>query len=64
MIPAIALPPIIAVPVSAEMRLGYVLRHFQLAYVEVPTELIGYAGSQRPIGDAGTKLAGPGGQLG
>ncbi|GAB3865064.1 polysaccharide deacetylase family protein [Hymenobacter segetis] len=31
------------------MRLAYVLRHFQLAYVDVPSELIGYVGSQRPI---------------
>ncbi|MGY3087537.1 peptidoglycan/xylan/chitin deacetylase (PgdA/CDA1 family) [Hymenobacter sp. UYAg731] len=47
--PATSLPAINAVPVSAEMRLVYVLRHFQLAYVDVPADLIGYAGSRRPI---------------
>ncbi|GAB3848181.1 polysaccharide deacetylase family protein [Hymenobacter terrigena] len=31
------------------MRLDYVLRHFRLAYVNVPAALIGYVGSQRPI---------------
>ncbi|MBH8556702.1 DUF7033 domain-containing protein [Hymenobacter negativus] len=46
---AIALPPISAVPVSAEMRLAYVWRHFRMAYVNVPEALIGYVGSQRPI---------------
>ncbi|MDB5270125.1 MAG: hypothetical protein JWP58_3165 [Hymenobacter sp.] len=49
MSPATALPPISAIPVSAEMRLAYVLRHFQMAYVAVPSELIGYVGSQRAI---------------
>jgi peptidoglycan/xylan/chitin deacetylase (PgdA/CDA1 family) len=49
MLPVTALPPIVALPVSAEMRLAYVLRHFKLAYVNAPTELIGYAGSQRSI---------------
>lgn len=44
-----ALPPGNAVPVSAEMRLRYVLRHFALAYEAVPEGLIGYPGSHRPI---------------
>ena len=43
------LPPANAVSVSADMRLGYVLRHFALAYEEVPEGLIGYVSSQRPI---------------
>ena len=44
-----ALPPINAVPVSAEARLSYVLGHFALAYEAVPKGLIGYAASQLPI---------------
>jgi peptidoglycan/xylan/chitin deacetylase (PgdA/CDA1 family) len=31
------------------MRLDYVLRHFALAYEQVPADLIGYPGSHRPI---------------
>ena len=44
---ASALPPM--APVSAETRLAYVLRHFGLAYAEVPVFLVGYAGNQAPI---------------
>ena len=43
------LPPVNAVPVSADVRLGYVLRHFALAYEGVPEGLIGHPGSRRPI---------------
>ncbi|MDQ2795494.1 MAG: hypothetical protein M3Y12_16015 [Bacteroidota bacterium] len=37
------------VSVSAGMRLDYVLRHFALAYAQMPEDLIGYATSHRPI---------------
>jgi peptidoglycan/xylan/chitin deacetylase (PgdA/CDA1 family) len=40
-----SLPPLAAIPVSAEMRLAYVLRHFQLAYQAVPELRIGYDAS-------------------
>ena len=40
-----ALPPLVAAPVSSETRLAYVLRHFRLAYADVPDVAIGYAGS-------------------
>ena len=49
MLTAALLPPLNAIPVSAEMRLAYVLRHFQQAYVAIPPQLMGYADSQRPI---------------
>ncbi|MDQ2771165.1 MAG: hypothetical protein M3Y54_11775 [Bacteroidota bacterium] len=42
-----ALPPVNAIPVSADMRLGYVLRHFALAYEAVPENLIGYPNCHR-----------------
>lgn len=45
-----SLPPLNAAPVSAEIRLAYVLRHFRMAYEregELPT--IGYAASQPSI---------------
>ncbi|TGD80837.1 DUF7033 domain-containing protein [Hymenobacter wooponensis] len=41
--PAFPSPP---QPVSAETRLAYVLRHFRLAYENVPDISIGYAGTQ------------------
>ena len=44
-----ALPPATAVPVSADVRLRYVLRHFALAYEAGSDNLVGYAGSLRPI---------------
>ena len=47
--PLPSLPPIDAVPVSADARLSYVLRHFALAYEAVPEGLIGYCGHQLPI---------------
>jgi peptidoglycan/xylan/chitin deacetylase (PgdA/CDA1 family) len=40
------LPP---VPVSAEVRLEYVLQHFQLAYPGAPAVSIGYAGIQPQV---------------
>lgn len=40
------LPPLAAVPVSAEVRLRYVLEHFALAYPGAPAGVIGYAGTQ------------------
>ena len=43
------IPSINAVPVSADMRLSYVLRHFGMAYDNVPGGLIGYSGSRQPI---------------
>jgi peptidoglycan/xylan/chitin deacetylase (PgdA/CDA1 family) len=36
-------------PVSAEARLAYVLRHFQLAYPDAPTVSVGYAGVQPQV---------------
>jgi hypothetical protein len=44
-----ALPPLVAVPVSAEARLAYVLRHFRLAYEAFPDVEIGYAATQPAI---------------
>ena len=44
-----SLPPLSAASVSVEMRLEYVLRHFGLAYDEVPAGLIGYADTQPVI---------------
>jgi peptidoglycan/xylan/chitin deacetylase (PgdA/CDA1 family) len=48
------MPP--PVPVSAEVRLAYVLQHFQLAYPSAPTVSVGYAGIQPQveIAEAGT----------
>ena len=43
------LPPLPAIPlVSADTRLAYVLRHFQLAFPAAPTQAIGYA-AQRQV---------------
>ena len=43
-------PPLPAIaPVTAEIRLAYVLRHFREAYEAVPAVGIGYAGTQVPI---------------
>jgi peptidoglycan/xylan/chitin deacetylase (PgdA/CDA1 family) len=36
-------------PVSADVRLGYVLRHFRLAYPAAPTVPIGYVGTQAQV---------------
>ena len=44
-----ALPPLNATPVTAGMRLAYVLRHFQLAYPDAPNVDIGYATSHPAI---------------
>ena len=49
--PAPLLPPA-PVPVSAETRLAYVLRHFGLAYPSAPNVAIGYAGTQGQVGVA------------
>jgi hypothetical protein len=38
--------PIAPAPISAETRLAYVLRHFKLAYEDVPDISIGYADTQ------------------
>ncbi|MBF9237411.1 hypothetical protein I2I05_08375 [Hymenobacter sp. BT683] len=46
------LPPLAAVPVSQEMRLAYVLRHFWLAYEAVPHVAIGYAAAQPAMAPA------------
>ncbi|ALW85902.1 hypothetical protein AUC43_12820 [Hymenobacter sedentarius] len=43
------LPPLVATPVSAEVRLAYVLRHFELAYQRVPAVSIGYAAARPTI---------------
>ena len=43
------LPALVPVSVSAEVRLAYVLRHFRLAYADVPAVGIGYAGSELAI---------------
>ncbi|NVO31172.1 DUF7033 domain-containing protein [Hymenobacter lapidiphilus] len=43
-------PPLPAVaPVTAEVRLAYVLRHFWAAYAQVPAVSIGYAGTQLQV---------------
>jgi peptidoglycan/xylan/chitin deacetylase (PgdA/CDA1 family) len=47
--PASTLPPAAPIPVSAEVRLTYVLRHFRLAYPSCPAVTIGYAGTQPQI---------------
>lgn len=51
--PAAPAPPTLpapsAAPVAAETRLAYVLRHFRLAYEQVPDVSIGYAASQPTI---------------
>ena len=51
--PASALPPDLpvpnAAPVSKETRLAYVLRHFRLAYEQVPNVSVGYAEVQPAI---------------
>lgn len=39
------IPPLAAAPVSGEVRLAYVLRHFRLAYENVPDVEIGYSGA-------------------
>ena len=46
---SIALPLAPPVPVSANVRLGYVLQHFRLAYADSPANLVGYRGSQQLI---------------
>ena len=43
------LPPAAAAPVTAETRLAYVLRHFRLAYADVPAVTIGYADTSPAI---------------
>ena len=43
------LPPTAAAPVTAEMRLAYVLRHFRLTYTNVPAVTIGYADTSPAI---------------
>ncbi|MGI4739908.1 MAG: DUF7033 domain-containing protein [Janthinobacterium lividum] len=45
----LALPPLVAVTVSAEVRLAYVLRHFGLAYPGAPAVSVGYAGHQPQV---------------
>jgi len=51
--PASALPPALpvpnAAPVSKETRLAYVLRHFRLAYEQVPDVSVGYAETRPAI---------------
>lgn len=47
--PATTLAPAAPVFVSAEVRLAYVLQHFQLAYPDPPTVSIGYAGHQPQV---------------
>lgn len=51
--PATALPPALpvpnAAPVSKETRLAYVLRHFRLAYEQVPDVSVGYAETRPAI---------------
>lgn len=44
-----ALPPLVAVAVAAEVRLAYVLRHFELAYPGAPAGLVGHAGHQPQV---------------
>ncbi len=51
-----ALPPLNAAPVTAGMRLAYVLQHFRLAYPDAPNVDIGYAASHPAI----TIIAGTG----
>ncbi|RYF12518.1 MAG: hypothetical protein EOO40_01100 [Deltaproteobacteria bacterium] len=45
--PLLPAPP--PVPVSAEVRLAYVLRHFYLAYPGAPMVSVGYAGLQPQV---------------
>ncbi|AMR26634.1 hypothetical protein A0257_05625 [Hymenobacter psoromatis] len=47
--PASTLPSPAPAPVSAEVRLAYVLRHFALAYPGAQAVTIGYAGSQPQV---------------
>ena len=47
--PAPILPLPTAAPVSAEVRLAYVLRHFALAYPSAPAVRIGYAGTRPQV---------------
>lgn len=47
--PASTLPPPAPAPVSAEVRLAYVLRHFGLAYPGAPAVSIGHAGTQPQV---------------
>jgi hypothetical protein len=47
--PVAPLLPAAPVAVSAEVRLAYVLRHFQLAYPCSPAVTIGYAGTQPQV---------------
>ena len=44
-----ALPPLAPAPVSADVRLAYVLRHFALAYPGAPAVSIGYAGTRPQV---------------
>ncbi|UOQ99731.1 hypothetical protein MUN81_09590 [Hymenobacter sp. 5317J-9] len=43
------MPAPAAAAITADVRLGYVLRHFALAYEAVPAGLIGYAEYQLPV---------------
>lgn len=46
---AIQLPPLAAVPLTAEVRLAYVLRHLRMAFPGMPQVDIGYANSRAAI---------------
>lgn len=46
---AASLPPAAPVTLSAEVRLGYVLKHFRLAYPDCPDVRIGYADAQPQV---------------
>ena len=48
-ISAPSLPPPAAIAVTPEIRLAYVLRHFRLAYDDVPDITVGYAGARPTI---------------
>lgn len=43
------LPPTNSSPITAEVRLAYILWHFQLAYPSAPAVRIGYAGTQPQV---------------
>ena len=47
--PSALLPLLAAAPVSADVRLAYVLQHFRLAYQNAPAVTIGYAASRPTI---------------
>jgi peptidoglycan/xylan/chitin deacetylase (PgdA/CDA1 family) len=47
--PAATLLPTAPIPVSAEVRLAYVMQHFQLAYPGAPAGAVGYAASQPQV---------------